>query len=313
MFIKYPEINNSYNERNINFWLKIYPEIRNMRFTAEIKLDGSNISTCFQKNQDMKVYSRENRIGPDQNFFDVWNVIKDEKYIDFFTKCYYFVESNNLESLQITGELYGKGIQKRIDYGDKKYIKYFSVRINGILQTPKYCYNFIPDNLLIHVENDNLTFEEALSYDVETLTDYYSPTHSRAEGIVIKPYDNVLISPVKEIFYLKRKNKDFGEKMKVKEDIANKYSDNVIHLNVEYRSFINENRMYNLFSKVGNIVDQSQLGEYIKMLRDDAIKDFMKEFKEDFDALNKKEQKAVFNVGNVIAKMFQNYLFKERS
>lgn len=308
MFKKYPEINNSYHKKNLSFWLSIYPELKNERFAAEGKLDGSNVSFLFQPNKPFEIYSRERPIVPSENFFDVWNVIKEEIYQEFFVAVQREVEHANFDSIQVTGELFGKGIQKRINYGDKKYIKFFSVRINDILQTPEFCYDFIPDNLLIHVENDNLTLEEALNFNVENLKDFFSVNgESKAEGIVIKPLSKVYISPLDEIFYLKKKNENFAEKYKVKEDVQ-KFSDSVIKLNVIFQSYLTKNRMLGIFSKHGENKEQNQLGEYIKLLREDAIKDFMKENEEEFNALDKKEQKAVFNVGNTIAKMFQKQL-----
>ena len=307
MFCKFPSIVNSYHEKTLKFWLEKYPELKNERFVAETKIDGASISFVFSKDEEMKVYSRERYISPNENFFDVWNVIKGEYCQHVFGICKAYVEKYGLASLQITGELFGQGIQKRINYGKEKYIIFYSVSINGYLQPPLFCYNFFPYSVCINAVHDNLSLEDALNFDVENLKDFYSMCQDTAEGIVIKPYNKVYVSPVGDIFYLKKKNEKFNDRAKVKEDVA-KFSDEVIRLNLQYKSFLTENRLQDLFSKYNIITDQSQLGTYIKLMREDAINDFMKDFGDDFNKLEKKEQKAVFNVGNVIAKMFQKHI-----
>ena len=73
-------------------------------------------------------------------------------------------------------------------------------------------------------------------------------------------------------------------------------------LNAAFREYINEQRMDNVFSKEGPIADKSQIGKYIGLILVDAIEDFTKDYPE-AETLDKKQRKAVFNVGSAVAKM----------
>ena len=43
-FIKFPDIENSYNTKHITHWLERYPDLQHCKFVYEEKIDGSNLS-----------------------------------------------------------------------------------------------------------------------------------------------------------------------------------------------------------------------------------------------------------------------------
>ena len=73
-------------------------------------------------------------------------------------------------------------------------------------------------------------------------------------------------------------------------------------------SYITENRLQNLFSKMGEIERPNQIGDYIRAMLQDAKEDFLKDFGDDFSALSAKDHKAVFNAGRKIAHMLKERL-----
>ena len=75
----------------------------------------------------------------------------------------------------------------------------------------------------------------------------------------------------------------------------------------EFESYINENRIDTVFSKEGPIEDMKDIGKYIKLVMEDARKDFEKE--NDISNLRKKDQRQVFSgSGPMIAKILKERL-----
>ena len=67
-----------------------------------------------------------------------------------------------------------------------------------------------------------------------------------------------------------------------------------------------ENRLINIFSQHGEIQDKKEIGEYIRLLIEDAKKDFLKDV--DLPVLDKNERKQVFNAGSKPFQLLQKYL-----
>src|SRR5690606_36331161 len=128
-----------------------------------------------------------------------------------------------------------------------------------------------------------------------------------AEGVVIKPYQNNIILGDSR-FILKKKSEKFIEKESTKKE-GNKedLSSDVVNLMLEFKSYINDNRILSAFSKEGPIQKPQEMGKYIKLILEDAKEDF---FKDNIlpDTLNEKEQKLIFNVGGLIADKLRSHL-----
>ncbi|RLF96798.1 hypothetical protein DRN58_09390, partial [Thermococci archaeon] len=110
-----------------------------------------------------------------------------------------------------------------------------------------------------------------------------------------------------QVFYLKKKNEKFKERQRVKKKLQEGSSE-VIQLNLEFRNYITEERVQSIFSKEGVIQKPEEIGRYIKLVLEDAKKDFEKDFGDKIKHLEKKKLKKVFNVGSQIVKILDKYL-----
>ena len=43
MFKKFPSIENHYQQKNIDYWLRLYPELKDEDYVITEKLDGANL------------------------------------------------------------------------------------------------------------------------------------------------------------------------------------------------------------------------------------------------------------------------------
>lgn len=315
MFIKYTDIENSYQQNYINKELEYHPELKTCKFAAFEKLDGSNAQLIFYPgiyNMDelmnsVEFCSRSNKLNKESNFQGV--NIKEllERYKETIRLMQIY--SNQWENaVNLYGELYGYGIQKRINYGMDKLLTFFDMRIGGTLVSQKdFCeylhyleYRTGLTNLYVKPFKIFDTLEEALTINPE-FESSFSPTKDHAEGWVIKPWD------IPSSFYLKIKSEKFKEKTKVREIKNKEYTITVNKLKAYFNTLINENRVLSVFSKEGEIQEPGQIGDYVKWVLEDAKKDFYKEYNVGQD-LTAEEIKYIFNGGKHVVEILRKYL-----
>jgi len=303
MFKKYPSIENSYREKTINMFLEKYPQLKNETYIVQEKLDGANIQLIFYPCVEMKVASRNRIIERDENFNDVWNVIARDEYKELFDYAHFYSNTYN-KVIHLFGEIYGQGIQKRINYGPDKYISLFDFGTSEGDELRLWAPNYITTDPAFSKYVIDYTIinglDEALNYKPENW--------NNIEGVVIKPYHNVYYSPQGSIFYLKNKNPNFEEKgNKPKKEKKQNFSDSVEYLHSEFGKYINENRVLSVFSKMGEIQDDKQIGEYIKAVIEDAKNDFIDDGNS-VDSLDQKEIKYVYNHSKSVVQILRKYL-----
>lgn len=299
-FVKYNSIENHYNVKFLN---KIPQDIKDSAWISMEKLDGANLSLYFQPNQPMKVGKRSGWVTEDENFFDVWNVLKKyEKETIYFQE---FVNTTG-KTLRLYGELYGSGVQKRCMYGPEKYIKIFDLAIDDVLQSPQKYAWFCAD----HEEATNTFFSdftyhlnlmEALAIDVEK---------DNFEGVVLRPYKDVVYLYGNDRLILKKKSIKFSDiaEDKISGKLKN-FNPEHVALSEEFKRYITPNRMLDLFSKHGEITDIKQMGTYIKLFLEDAKEDYLKTHS--IDGLDQDTTKAIFNIGSMAANMLRDHLKSE--
>jgi len=333
MFKKYTSIENSYREKTINDFFERHPEMREARWGVTEKIDGSNISFIFEKQEDQtfkfSYAKRSGLISEGENFFGIQNVIKEmDAFIKFVT---YNIHAYDIlagaTTFTMFGEFFGPSIQKRIDYGDKKRIEFFDIAIDGVYisQATFYTLMKIFDPFtqytvpLIEVTD---SFDKALLVDT-----HFNANHgpkqdpdtleNECEGVVIKPWlfgGNDLIDQYghAENFYIKNKNEKFADKMKVKHrEAMTPQSEALTNAQNVFESYLTENRIADVFSKEGMIEDCKDMGRYIKLIMLDAKGDFMKDHIDMFtsEELTEKERGKVFKTsGKVLSKMLMKYV-----
>jgi Rnl2 family RNA ligase len=305
MFKKYSSIENHYQNKHINFFLDLYPELENCGYVIEEKYDGANISVCI--GDEVRWAKRSCVIADDCNFMGLQDIKSD--YNPFINQL--MIEYPIVDTIQAYGEIFGPKIQKRINYGDQKRILFYDMAVNGDLIPPVEFHSTLEKMGFAHLRVRVFTFvwtlKEALAFDPHIKNEY----GSLIEGVVIKPYYKVYRSPVGERFVIKKKNPEFGEKeQKVKKDKPQKvYREEVVKLEEEFSSLVNKNRVLSVFSKEGEIEKANDIGKYIKLVLEDAKEDLLKEFSLPED-LTREEEKYIFSSqGKKIVPILKEYLW----
>ncbi|WP_422409639.1 MULTISPECIES: RNA ligase family protein [unclassified Endozoicomonas] len=171
------------------------------------KIHGCNYS-FWTDGSIVKVGRRNDWIGEDENFFNHRPVNEQyrEMILDMHRK---FCKEGDI--LNVTGELYGKSIQKEIFYQDNIKFAAFDIFVNK----QKIDYNTfkrwtsaigIPTVTEIKICD---SLESALSFN-PVFTSFHSQTGDVAEGVVIKPVQPKFLKYQKPVI-LKIKNPRFAE------------------------------------------------------------------------------------------------------
>lgn len=306
-FRKYNDIENSYNQKSILKHLEYNPQLKTMKFVAREKLDGANIQIVFTPNEQITVGKRTSFLEKGDSFFDIWTTL--EKYKSEIAKLQFLTDTVGHE-IRVYGELFGPGINKRIDYGTEKQIRFFDIYFGHVL-SQKNLETLFKNNGLEHMLPPLVGYYDGLEQALDANHKFDSMILAKegniTEGIVILPYDDVIRMPNGERFILKKKNEEFAEKMAVKVTKDKQpMSGEALGALTAFREYINENRVLSAFSKMGNIADQSQIGDYIRVILEDAKKDF---YKDNPDlVLTDDAAKTVFNVGKDIVKLLKAHL-----
>jgi len=296
-FIKYNSIENHYQTKFIGRFLESHPKLYEDEFVVLEKLDGANIQFCINPNGEWKVGKRTEWIDLEtEKFNDIQRLIKVyDKEIGGLKE----LAKISKEPIRVYGELYGQGIQRRINYGDDKYISFFDLRVGHDFVSH---YDFERSLSLVGLSHlaPKVFFKgkltECLDYDVE---------NKNIEGVVIKPYNDNHYSPVGARLIIKKKSEKFNDTAKVKKPKSPGHP-----LNIKFRSYITENRVKDVFSKYGEIDKPQQIPDYIKYVLDDAKEDFRKnvDIDKECPCLDKEEEKKLYNVGSDIVKILKKYL-----
>jgi len=312
MFKKYPEIENHYRQKFIDRFFDLYPELQHEFFEITEKLDGANFSIVCHADGSIKFHTRTG-IEPDTKFFGWREVFESEEMQTYLAQMKEFSLRFN-KTIQFVGELFGKGIQGRVDYGEKKWRWFYIIehrnntesRIVPIQEEKNYFFESIiylrvPTITIRNLENDFNSLLTSLDEKYLKTNSIFTPLEksdqvNQKEGLVIRPKSRDYFSPVGAIFIVKQKNEKFKENVIKKTKTIKVYSHEYHNLIPLGLSYVSKNRTLSLFSKEGEIDSPKEIGKYIKLYSADVFNDFLKldEYQEKYDALSKEEQK-VFN------------------
>ena len=300
-FMKYGSLTNHYRQKEIGYWLDNYPSLKDEVFEVTEKIHGANFQVLITKD-DIKYGKRSSFLSEGESFFDYQNVMK--KYEEDFEKFRQYIIKYSIDSIRLFGELFGGKIQKGVDYGQEKHFKLFNIYLDDILQSPQHVGDIftianVSEDLHVPKLKHVVGIFEALEYDTKFNSLISNKEDNICEGVVVKPYRSIYENNG-SIFYIKKKNEEFKEKSKEQKS-STPINDNLLKLQIEFSAYINENRLDSVVSKEGDIESEKQIGLYIKLLMEDAKEDFIKDFGDQLQHLDKKDLKYLYGKGNKLS------------
>jgi len=313
MFKKYTSIENTYRDEFLDrikghgFW--------DDEFIVQEKVHGANLSYWTTNGEDFFAAKRTDQIPNNETFYNydlILNEIKPNlKNIWLNLKN----EITDLKQLTIFGEIIGGDyphqdveidrkailVQKGIFYSPKNHFYAFDILINSevYLNVDLANQHFDKQNLLYAKTIFRGNIKECLDYPND-----FNSTLPRelnlpdlipnvVEGVVIKPTITRHFNNGVRVI-LKNKNEKWSENKKYHKSIKleDEISDKIIKLQEAILTYVTENRLNNVVSKIGEI-SQKDFGRVLGMFNKDVVEDFLKDYHQITDELEKKELKLI--------------------
>lgn len=304
-FKKFPSIENSYRQKHIAWFRDRYPQLASEVFVVSEKLHGANFQWYVQPSEVVQAGSRTRFLDTQGSFQGASIPDLMAAHADVLASMQAWVESAGC-TVRLFGELIGCGIQKGVNYGTEKRILYFGLMVNDEMVPFADMEGRLNPELIVPIVAKVEGLDAALNFDTKFDSLVVGEPDNLCEGIVIQPYARVYFDGHWSPFVLKKKNEAFKEKQKAKTPRV--IDSEVERLNAEFVSYLTHNRLQSVFSKHGEIESPTQIGDYIRLVLGDAKEDFLKDFGDGVLALDKKQQRQVYNVGGKIAHMLKGYL-----
>jgi len=307
-FKKYSEIENSYRKKFMD--LVVAEKYDEGEFVVQEKAHGANLSFWYD-GKNLKSAKRSGFI--EDNFYDHEPV--EAKNRERVENLYAILKKEGFDfsELAVYGELIGGTYPHKDVEKDTS-----ATRIQkGIFYTPHnefYAIDVSLDGQLLDVDKFNQvmekagflyaktilrgTFEECLKYSnsfpsqISLWLGLPELEDNICEGVVIKPVIPKFLSDTTRVI-LKNKNEKWAEKAKARDRPKKppvKLSATGKELFSEMGNLITENRLRNVLSKIGAI-GQKEFGKLIQLFSKDILDEFFKDHMEEYNGLEKKEQK----------------------
>lgn len=305
-FRKYNSIENTYRQKVIDQILQF--GFASGNWVVEEKVHGANLSLWYD-GSEMLIGKRSGFISDNKSFYSSYKLIP--KYQEKVKSLH--AELGGV--ITIYGELFG-GHYPHPDIERVKNVKQVQ---GGVYYNPDidfYAFDIAHNGKILNLDEAHAlfekhgffyseplfagSFEDCLKYKNEFQTTIPirlglpEIKDNICEGVVIKPVETKYLHSGSRVI-LKNKNERFTEKSKPKRKKSKleiKLSENGQKLFDELNSYINENRLRNVISKIGQITDKD-FGRILGLLNKDALEDFNKDFGQDFNKLEDKEQKII--------------------
>lgn len=306
-FKKYNSIENVYRKEFVD--RIAMATFENNDFVVQEKVHGANFS-LISDGKIIKSAKRTTMLEDSETFYN-HSLIKD-MYTEKMLTLFGLVKNAfpETETITVFGELFGGSypnvdqtnnamkVQKGIFYAPFNDFYAFDILINQDKYVSVDQANIWFDNLDFFYARTLFrgTLYEALKYPnaFESKIPQWLKLpvieNNVCEGVVIKPVKAHFLPNGNRII-LKNKNDKWSEKAKVKQSKPEKtLSKEANEMLKHLEAFVNTNRLNNVLSKTGSF-DIKQMGKFIGLLSKDAFEDFLKEFKSEFNNLEKVEQK----------------------
>ena len=321
MFRKYPEVENTYNTKFIDKFTYLYPKLLRIYYVVYEKLHGANLQIIIPKEGDIQIGRKNDILKHGESFYDIWKVLpRYKKAIDLLVQ---YVKARDFSYMTFYCEYFGgdgikeSRIQKGVIYNPLQQLRFFGIATEGELEPPTILediFEFLGIKELLAPKIGVIEgLEPALHIDIE-MSSLINPIEGNImEGVVIQPYSEVFTDKTGKCFLLKKKNEKFQERQKERKPrpVVDELDEKIIsRLHEIFLGYLNENRLQNTFSKIGEIEDKSEMSKYIEFTIKDAIKDFEKDFGEEMNeaGYGRLEKKRIYKGARVIVEMLKNYL-----
>jgi Rnl2 family RNA ligase len=334
-FKKYSSIENTYRTAEINYIRQ--NAFDRGEFIVEEKVHGSNFAFYYD-GKEIKCAKRTQFIDDmGKSFYNHKFVLEDNK--PFIEKLWKLLEedvhTDGMKEITIYGEIFGgtyphpevprsnyaTQVQKGVYYHPENKFYAFDLKINGafVMTVEKAKALFEKAGFYYAKTLLKGSFDEALAYPNEFQTtlpaDFGLPEieNNICEGVVIKPNKHVFYENGSRLV-LKNKNDKWSEKKSLPKEpkIDVILSDEAKAGLEEALTYVNDNRLKNVISKIGEVT-QKDFGKLKGLFTKDIMEDFLKDTKFDIKLLDKGEQKKWHNtlsqeVANFIRKDFLNII-----
>lgn len=307
-FKKYNKITNTYDSKNLN-GVKMAMLTQNIPdlWNVTEKIHGSNFACYVNENDPIQFASRNNLLSNDEaDAFYNFRSIREKISSDSIA-LFHAIKSDRPEvkSIIVYGELFGglyehkevekvqqSKVQKGVQYCPDLNFKVFDVFLNvdGVHHTETGSNYLSPVSMDAYCDMFGVDYvspiyqgslDECLEYQNDfnsaIFNDYELPDvgDNVCEGVVIKPvtpfYDN---RGNRAVF--KNKNAKFaekaGEKKRPVKQAKELSPEDIIQMNVA-QDYITLQRLNNIESKIGQLEEPKQIGQFIKEFMKDVIED----------------------------------------
>lgn len=303
MFLKYPEIENWY-QQNKEFITKL----DHSRVQVAEKLDGSNRMIYLDPEKPIEIYTR---MGFETHDCD--------QFLPEFEKLRQILMAP--EKMAIYGELYGSTLNKRIDYKDKVNFKIFGAcwiendgsrghqfsleEIDAMLKAAHTSIQSVHWYWLENFDFDKLEEQLDLNYKSNEsnsgMIEGWVISFTKKNVLAYDGFDSIVHS-----FKYKHENfKDALRKAQVKVELTPEEKSALAYIaqmKPIFESYaLNDNRIIDMISKIGLPKDQINPAKFVAMIISDAKKDFLKDYQID-EKLEKKYVKMIYNLGDKLYK-----------
>jgi len=271
-FKEYPHIENAEHEKSMALFLEQYPEMKDVWWTVEEKINGSNMQINISPQGDVELCSRGRVLPADDDHYGFKVFIK-ERFNNAIDVLKGYAKGLNI-NLRVYGEYFGPKICKGVDYGKERRFIIFGMMRDEEYVTPEVLYETLAKLGLGEVCIRNVaivSYASAMKFDTK-FPSLYSPSNDLCEGVVIKPFKNIYLGKDGKAIYIKIKNEQFKDKQRApSEKIQGEAAAGIL------LPYLNENRIQSYYSKFGIIKSKAQIGEYIKGISADIIADWQSE------------------------------------
>ena len=269
-FKKFSSLENTYRQNLID---KVQYEGKDGGlWMATEKIHGANFS-FWCDGVEVKVASRTQFV--DGTFFNCQAVINrySQGILDWCTR-------NNIQDFVAYGELYGKGVQKEVEYGERDF-RAFDIVIDGVVQDKlsavsiaKHCgLLFSP---VIKVGSFKECLEIPNTFQSWLTPDEFMDNENFAEGLVIEPVNPAYLNNGSRI-YFKNKTEAFSEKKRQpKEKQVFELSEQESELMNSLLEYNTPQRVQNVLSKFGQVTNKD-FGKILGLTTQDLLEEFTKE------------------------------------